>query len=97
LQSSRLDLTQISLPSPAPAKGCTTTTHNIMVCSSVILNSPPGTQAEQCNLNSPNGTPPDQCGTIVTFQYPFTASLPFTSLNQRTIVLTAQAQSRTEN
>jgi Flp pilus assembly protein TadG len=95
LQSSNLDLARISPPSPAPAKVCTTTSHNIMVCPSVILNTPAGTVPNQCDLASPNVTPPDQCGTIVSFQYSFTSHLPFTSLNQQT--MTAQAQSRTEN
>ena len=37
------------------------------------------------------------CGTLVTFQYPFQSHLPFTSLNLSKVILTAQAQSRTEN
>jgi len=97
LQSSRLDVAQIAIPSPAPARVCTTTSHNIMVCPSVVLNSPAGVLPDQCNLISPNETPPDECGTIVSFQYPFKSYLSFTSLNLQTITLKAQAQSRTEN
>ena len=92
LQASHLDPLQIpvntKLPTatacpspPAPAGGCTTT-NNITVCRTVILN-PIG------------ATDPVQCGAIVSFQYPFTFHVPFTSLNQ--ITLTAQAQTRMEN
>ena len=40
LQSSNLDVAQISPPSPAPASGCTTTTHNIMAVSYTHLTLP---------------------------------------------------------
>jgi hypothetical protein len=88
--ASRLDPAQIVSPTapdpPACAGGgCSITTHNIKVCRSTILNPPAGS------------TPPDQCGTTVSFQYPFRAYFPTTSLNLQTIVLKAQAQSRTEN
>jgi hypothetical protein len=91
LQASRLDPTQILSPTapdpPLCAGGpvCSTTTHNIRVCRSAILNPPTGT------------TPPDQCGTTVSFQYPFRAYFPSTSLNLQTFTLTGQGQSRTEN
>jgi hypothetical protein len=97
MQSSNLDPAQIQ-PSPKPSLvacvsppappggGCpSTATANIWICRNVQLN-PVAVPAQ-----------PQQCGTVVSFQYPFTSSLPFTSLNQQTIVLTAQAQSRTEN
>jgi Flp pilus assembly protein TadG len=67
---------------PVPAGQCTTSGGAVTVCRSVVLN--------------PTGTPP-QCGTIVSFQYPFQMSLPFTSLNMQQIFLKAQAQSRMEN
>jgi hypothetical protein len=91
LQASHLDPTYIptnsnaptvtSCPPPAPpGPPCSGAT--IVVCRSVILN--------------PTGaTDPVQCGAIVSFQYPFTFHVPFTSLNQ--ITLTAQAQTRMEN
>lgn len=98
MQASRLDLSQISagpqpplctvpdqLPANVPNGTCTTTTHNITVCTSAILDPPARTR--------PN--PPNLCGAVVSFQYPFTFHVPFTSLNQ--IILTAQAQSRMEN
>lgn len=97
LRASHLDPLQIPVNSrvptptacpspPAPAGGCTTT-NNITVCRSVILN-PTG---------APDQTAPVQCGVIVSFQYPFQFYLPFTSLNLQRITLTAQAQSRMEN
>ena len=58
---------------------------NIKVCRNVLLNPPAG------------GTQLPQCGAIVSFQYKFNLSLPFTSLNFQNIVLSAQAQSRMEN
>ncbi|HEY6303275.1 MAG TPA: TadE/TadG family type IV pilus assembly protein [Terriglobales bacterium] len=71
-----------SCPAPAPVVSCSVTTHNFWVCSSVLLNS---------------STQPTQCGAMVSFQYPFTFTLPFTSLNMQQILLSAQAQSRMEN
>ena len=100
IQSSHLDPLQIlanpnptpplctapaQLPLGEPPGQCTTTTHNITVCRSAILNPPAGS------------TPPDQCGAVVSFQYPFQSNLPFTSLNLQRIILTAQAQTRMEN
>lgn len=90
MRSSNLDPAQIPVnaspptPTAGTCGGACTTTNNITVCRSVILNPPAGTQ-------------PNQCGTIVSFQYPFQFYLPFTSLNLQQIVMTAQAQSRTEN
>jgi hypothetical protein len=96
LKSSNLDPAQIlanpnpaapspcaNPPSPTPPAGCTTT-GNIKVCRNVWLNSAYATQ-------------PPQCGAIVSFQYPFQFHLPFTSLNQQQVILSAQAQSRMEN
>jgi len=92
MQASSIDPSQIiatpsvSYPScsdsgPAPPGACTTT-NNITVCRSVVLNAT---------------TNPPQCGTIVSFQYPFQFYFPFTSLSMQQINLTAQAQSRMEN
>jgi uncharacterized membrane protein len=70
---------------PPPSTGfCSKTTINIYVCQNVQLN-PAATNQ------------PIQCGTVVSFKYPFTFTLPFTSLNAETITLSAQAQSRMEN
>ena len=93
MRASNLDPAQIPAttgpPTPLsclnpPITPCTTTA-NVTVCRNVTLNSISGL------------TQPPQCGAIVSFQYPFQFYLPFTSLNLRGIVLTAQAQSRMEN
>lgn len=73
--------TSCSASSPAPLGGCTTT-NQITVCRSVVLNAT---------------TNPPQCGTVVSFLYPFKFFLPFTSLNLQQINLAAVAQSRMEN
>jgi hypothetical protein len=95
MQASNLDPTQIKLappglipcPSPAPPGSCAATTDNITICRNVEL-----------NPTSVGGTAqPIQCGSAVSFQYPFTFYLPFTSLNMSQIILSAQAQSRMEN
>ncbi len=95
--ASSLDPAQIINPSSSsiPA-GCTTSkSHNITICQEVLLNpSSSTTQAPSC---SSTPTPSQICGTLVTFQYPFQFYLPFTSLNLSKVILTAQAQSRTEN
>jgi len=92
LQSSNLPPSQIQAsPNPGlaacaspPGGGCTAV-NKIWVCRNVQLN--------------PSGvaTQPQQCGSVVSFQYPFEAYLPFTSLNLRQVVMSAQAQSRMEN
>jgi hypothetical protein len=103
LQASNLDPTQIKQPVAAPncAAGQT--------CIACPAPYPPPPTTGPCNasgkvficqnvqLNPPSTTQPPQCGTVVSFQYPFTFILPFTSLNASTITLTAQAQSRMEN
>lgn len=90
LKASDLDESQIKLDSQTPAScngqpaATCQTSKNITVCSYVRLNF----------IGGGDQTP--QCGTQVTFQYPFQFYLPFTSLNQQKIILTAQAQSRME-
>jgi hypothetical protein len=91
LKASSIDPAQIIAPKsvtyppcpspPAPVGGCTTT-NQIRVCRSVVLNAK---------------TNPPQCGTIVSFEYPFQFLLPFTSLNMQQINLAAAGQSRMEN
>jgi hypothetical protein len=97
MDASSLDRTQIMLPSPnppagiqscpdpAPAMSCGTS-GNISICKSVWLN-PSGAEPP----------PPAHCGVIVSFQYPFQFSLPFTSLNMQQVLLKTEAQSRMEN
>jgi hypothetical protein len=102
MQASSLDITQIQLPTgvpncspaqtclacpapypPPPSNGSCSSTASIYVCQNVQLN--------------PTAGQPVQCGAVVSFQYPFQLSLPFTSLNMTKIILTAQAQSRMED
>ena len=45
----------------------------------------------------PNDTVPHICGVRLTFQYPYTFSLPFTSVNLSTINLSTTVQMRLEN
>jgi Flp pilus assembly protein TadG len=90
MNASNLDTSQIqawqphfsSCPTPpAPAGLCSNKGPNVWVCTSVLLNS----------LSQPA-----QCGTVVSFQYPFTFYVPYTSLNHQ-VMMSAQAQSRMEN
>jgi hypothetical protein len=98
MQASNLDPTKIQssaspvlneCPSPpgyAWPRGAGCRQHRkIWICRDMQLNPPPG------------GPQPPQCGSVVSFQYPFQSSLPFTSLNMSQIILSAQAQSRMEN
>jgi len=94
MNASNIDPTAIKLNSSFTSPlSCVDTTKtltctnpgNITVCRNALLNPP----------ISP-GQPP-QCGTIVSFQYPFTFYVPFTSINNSQIILSAQAQSRMEN
>ncbi len=92
LKSSNLDPAQIlANPNPAAPFFCTnppntcTSSGNIKICRNVLLNPSAG------------ATQPPQCGAIVSFQYPFQFHLPFTSLDQQQVILSAQAQSRMEN
>ena len=91
LEASNLDPSQI-VASSAPPAGCTTPS-NVTICRNMQLN------AGGAALPVPCDNPPVQsqmCGTMVSFQYPFQFYLPFTSLNQQRIVMSAQGQSRME-
>jgi hypothetical protein len=91
LLASSLDPAQIVASSNPPA-GCTTP-GNVTICRNIQLNTAGSAQLVFCD------SPPGQsqlCGTIVSFRYPFQFYLPFTSLNQQRVVMTAQAQSRME-
>ncbi len=94
MQASNLDPNQIKLlnpgllacPPPAPpGGGCTAKIDKITICRNVQLN--PSADLSQ----------PPLCGSVVSFRYPFQFYLPFTSLNNQQILLSAQAQSRMEN
>jgi len=94
MQASSVDPTQIPVNSnpptplscvdPFPVLTCPST-NKITICRQALLNRPV------------SATQIPQCGTIVSFQYPFRFSLPFTSLNFQNTILSAQAQSRMEN
>ena len=91
LQASNLDPSQIVVSSVPPA-GCTSPSH-VTICRNIQLNAAGSALAIPCD------NPPGQsqvCGTTVSFQYPFQFHLPFTSLNQQRIVMSAQGQSRME-
>jgi hypothetical protein len=97
MQASNVDPGQIVNPTGNPPIGCAfSNPHNITICQQVLLNSPSATQLQSCP-SPPDPTPSQICGTMVTFQYPFQFYLPYTSLNLSQIILTAQAESRTEN
>lgn len=93
IKASNLDPTQIQATTPSPLScvnpavtvKCATSVNSITVCQQVLLNSPA------------SSTQPTQCGVTVSFQYPFSFYLPFTSLNLQSVVMSAQAQSRMEN
>ena len=95
MQASNLDPAQIVNPGAAPT-GCTNS-GNITICQQVLLNPTSNpTQIQTCGY-PPAPSPSQICGALVRFQYPFQFYLPFTSLNNQKIILSAQAQSRMEN
>ena len=97
MQASSVDPSQIINPG-AGTSPCTTSAKNITVCQQVVLSATPPLPSPLTSCGSPPDPSPAQfCGMLVTFQYPFTFYLTFTSLNMNTIRLTAQAQTRMEN
>lgn len=97
MKASSLDPTQIVNPG-SPSGPCTNSpTYNITVCQQVVLNTSPQTNPLTSCGSPPNPGPTQICGILVTFQYPFSFYLPFTSLNLTQVTMTAQAQSRMEN
>jgi Flp pilus assembly protein TadG len=91
LQANNLDPTNMK-PITLTGTGCRTHAGKFTICKQVLLNSSP--QPQTCSTQP---TPTQICGTIIAFKYPFSFSLPFTSLDWSTIYLGAQAQSRMEN
>jgi Flp pilus assembly protein TadG len=97
MKASSLDPNQIVNPG-APSGPCSNSpSYNITVCQQVVLNNSPQTSPLTSCGSPPNPGPTQICGILVTFQYPFTFYLPFTSLNLTKVTMTAQAQSRMEN
>ena len=72
-----------------------TTPPNFNFCPSHVTACGPGQACVQLPvyLNPPNST---DCGISVVIQYPFTFWLPFTSLNNQQILITASASARME-
>jgi hypothetical protein len=94
LQAANLDpmqaqpLTPNPLPTACPGVSpqglCSVaSTGQFTICRHVVLNQ--------------NSTSPPVCGAIVSFQYPYQFTLPFTSLNNQSIFLRAQAELGEEN
>lgn len=85
VQSSPLIPSPVACPNVQPPGGCTPpSSGKIMICRNVVLD--------------PNSTSPQQaCGMIVSFQYPYQFTLPFTSLNNQAIKLQAHAEIGGEN
>jgi Flp pilus assembly protein TadG len=91
LQASGIDATQIQPYAPAvtfcpgfTGNTCTNPTGypNVTVCNEAQLN--------------PITSPTPVCGVVVSFQYPYQMSLPFTSLNMTTITMKADVQMQGE-
>jgi len=87
MQASSVNPNNIRLYQPAYAfcndlgpANCNNQNYNITICNSVPL--------------TPNnaGFGPQVCGVAISFQYPYQFWLPFTSLNNQTIILTADVQ-----
>jgi len=95
LTLAKLDPNQASYPSPRPVfNACTVVTGPTTNC----IASASGNICVQAPVqlsNTANGAT-GICGVSVSFRYPFVFTLPFTSLNNRSIYLTASARARIE-
>lgn len=110
LVSAHMDVNKLQQPSPAPALcacgsaattcsrgktvGCDSGQANICVQGVQHPNNNPLTENLVQLATQSNGS--GVCGIAVSFQYPFTFWLPFTSLNKRQIWLQAEAHVRAE-
>lgn len=68
--------------------GCYTDPSKITICKAVQLQNPSG---------NPTGLGMTACGMAISFQYPYQFLLPFTSLNNQKIYLTADVQMAEEH
>jgi Flp pilus assembly protein TadG len=95
LQASHVDPTQATAPAITPT-GCNS---NPPVCSQPSSAGEPTINVcTNVQLNTPTaGYGPPACGVLVQFQYPYQFYLPFTSLNNQLIQLSAAAQMKVEN
>jgi Flp pilus assembly protein TadG len=86
MQASSVDPGQIKTYAPTPnfcaAGGTCSASSNITICTNVQLQNAPGVTG----LGAP------ACGVNVSFQYPYQFWLPFTSLNNQPLTLTADVQ-----
>jgi hypothetical protein len=92
LVASKLDPNQIPMPTSAPVFiACTggASSCNAVPGSNVCVQAP-------VQLTTPSSGGTGVCGISVSFQYPFQFWLPFTSLNQKKMWLTASARVRME-
>ncbi|HXW92565.1 MAG TPA: TadE family protein [Terriglobales bacterium] len=88
MQASSVDPSQIKTYTPATLQSCSgalscTASDKITICTNVVLQNPPTGTA---GLGAP------ACGVNVSFQYPYQFWLPFTSLNNQPLTLTANVQ-----
>lgn len=94
LAAAKLDVSKAQYPSPVPALNSCSSGGGSVGCdgtasSNVCVQS-------QVRLTNTAGSATDVCGISVSFKYPFQFKLPFTSLNNQLILLSAQARVRME-
>jgi hypothetical protein len=111
MQAAHLDPTQLQHPTTLPGLCACSSTAGTS-CSGVHVVSCDGSQGNICvqgvarqhgnpvednvELSAPANGGAGECGVSVSFQYPYKFWLPFSSLNNQTINLRAQAQMRAE-
>jgi hypothetical protein len=93
LQASRLDPTQMILPTVAAPNACGTVT-------ALTCQMPTSPSLNMCvyynaQLDSPSATPA-ACGVVVAFKYPYQFYFPFTTLNFQLVQLPANVQMKGE-
>jgi hypothetical protein len=111
MQAAHLDPTQLQQPTVAPALCACSSTATTTSCSSTtvacdgsethicvqgVSHSHGNTIEDNIELSAPGLGGAGECGVSVSFQYPYKFWLPFSSLNNQTIKLRAQAQMRAE-
>ncbi|MGA9307857.1 MAG: TadE family protein [Candidatus Sulfotelmatobacter sp.] len=109
MQAANLDPTQLQLPIPHPglcACGASTTScssstvpcdsSQTNICVQGVIRQHGNPVEDNVELSAPANGGAGECGVSVSFQYPYKFWLPFSSLNNQTINLRAQAQMRAE-
>jgi TadE-like protein len=104
MTAAHLDPTQMQLPTTTPslqqcppAGGSASCDTNPYICVQGVQHSKKGDLTENLVVLSPAAGGGNVCGIAVSFQYPFSFWLPFTSLNKQQILLTAHAEVRAES